>query len=120
MRAAEFIRELRQFETNGELPELDHSLPPQRPHRRRSLPSIPPRARKSPTTTSPWAASSRRSRHSRFWPETCLFAIEDDPQAGWDHVSGYRTTCYVVSPYTKRRQTISTQYNHSAWCAPLS
>jgi hypothetical protein len=49
---------------------------------------------------------------SRFWPETCLFAIEDDPQSGWDHVSGYRTTCYVVSPYTRRRQTISTQYNH--------
>ncbi|MDI9380837.1 MAG: phosphoesterase, partial [Verrucomicrobiota bacterium] len=51
--------------------------------------------------------------HSRFWPETCLFAIEDDPQAGWDHVSGYRTTCYVVSPFTKRRQTVSTQYNHA-------
>jgi hypothetical protein len=50
--------------------------------------------------------------HSRFWPETCLFAIEDDPQAGWDHVSAYRTTCYVVSPYTRRRQTVSTQYNH--------
>ena len=30
--------------------------------------------------------------HSRFWKETCIFAIEDDPQAGWDHVSGYRTT----------------------------
>jgi hypothetical protein len=52
--------------------------------------------------------------HSKFWPETCIFAIEDDPQAGWDHVSGYRTTCYVISPYTKRRQTISTQYNQTS------
>jgi hypothetical protein len=51
---------------------------------------------------------------SRFWPETCIFAIEDDPQAGWDHISGYRTTCYVVSPYTKRRQTIGTQYNQTS------
>ena len=51
---------------------------------------------------------------SRFWPETCIFVIEDDPQAGWDHVSGYRTTCFVVSPYTKRGQTISTQYNHTS------
>ncbi|MGA2656813.1 MAG: phosphoesterase, partial [Verrucomicrobiota bacterium] len=50
---------------------------------------------------------------SRFWADTCLFAIEDDPQAGWDHVSGYRTTCYVASPYTKRRQTISTPYNQA-------
>jgi hypothetical protein len=51
---------------------------------------------------------------SKFWPETCIFAIEDDPQAGWDHVSGYRTTCYVASPYTKRRQTISTHYNQTS------
>src|SRR6187401_2239227 len=40
-----------------------------------------------------------------------IFAIEDDPQAGWDHVSGYRTTAYCISPYAKRGQTISTQYN---------
>ena len=48
---------------------------------------------------------------SKFWPETCVFAIEDDPQSGWDHVSGYRTTCYVASPYTKRGTRVSTQYN---------
>ncbi|MFM8890402.1 MAG: alkaline phosphatase family protein, partial [Planctomycetia bacterium] len=40
-----------------------------------------------------------------------IFAIEDDPQNGWDHVSGYRTTCYVASPYAKRGVTVSTQYN---------
>jgi len=48
---------------------------------------------------------------SRFWPDTVLFAIEDDPQSGWDHVSGYRTTAYCVSPYTKRGQVVSAQYN---------
>lgn len=48
---------------------------------------------------------------SPFWAKTCIFAIEDDPQAGWDHVSGYRTTAYVVSPYTKRGDVVSTQYN---------
>jgi len=51
---------------------------------------------------------------SKFWKDTCLFAIEDDPQAGWDHVSGYRTTCYVVSPYTKRHAVIGTQYNQTS------
>jgi hypothetical protein len=40
-----------------------------------------------------------------------IFAIEDDPQAGWDHVSGYRTTAYCISPYTKRGEVIKTQYN---------
>jgi YVTN family beta-propeller protein len=48
---------------------------------------------------------------SRFWKETVIFGIEDDPQNGWDHVSGYRTTAYCVSPYTKRRAVVSTQYN---------
>ena len=52
--------------------------------------------------------------HSRFWKDTCLFAIEDDPQAGWDHVSGFRTTAYVASPYTKRGQVIHTQYNQTS------
>lgn len=49
--------------------------------------------------------------HSRFWPKMAIFGIEDDPQAGWDHRSGYRTTCYVASPYAKRGARISTQYN---------
>ena len=51
---------------------------------------------------------------SRFWAKTCIFAIEDDPQNGWDHVSGYRTTAYVISPYTKRSAVISTQYNQTS------
>lgn len=49
--------------------------------------------------------------HSMFWSNTCIFAIEDDPQDGWDHVSGYRTTAYVISPYTKRHAVVDTQYN---------
>jgi hypothetical protein len=49
--------------------------------------------------------------HSSFWKDTCIFGIEDDPQAGWDHVSGYRTTAYVVSPYTKRHAVVSANYN---------
>jgi YVTN family beta-propeller protein len=49
--------------------------------------------------------------HSRFWKETVIFGIEDDPQNGFDHVSGYRTTAYCISPYTKRSAVVSTQYN---------
>jgi hypothetical protein len=52
--------------------------------------------------------------HSRFWTNTCIFAVEDDPQDGWDHVSGYRTTAYVISPYTKRHTVVSTQYNQTS------
>src|SRR5690349_12820405 len=48
---------------------------------------------------------------SPFWKEMAIFGIEDDPQAGWDHVSGYRTTAYVISPFAKRKTVVSTQYN---------
>jgi hypothetical protein len=52
--------------------------------------------------------------HSKFWTNTCIFAVEDDPQNGWDHVSGYRTTAYVISPFTKRNAVVSTQYNQTS------
>lgn len=49
--------------------------------------------------------------HSSFWPNMAIFVIEDDPQAGWDHVSGYRTTAFVASPYAHRRTRVRQQYN---------
>jgi Phosphoesterase family len=52
--------------------------------------------------------------HGKFWKDTCIIAIEDDPQNGWDHVSGYRTTAYVISPFTRRGAVVSTQYNQTS------
>ncbi len=52
--------------------------------------------------------------HSRFWEKTCIFIIEDDPQDGWDHVDGHRSTCLVISPYTRRRAVIHDFYNQTA------
>ncbi len=49
--------------------------------------------------------------HSPFWKSMAIFGIEDDPQNGWDHVSGYRTTAYVISPWAKRHEVVSSQYN---------
>jgi YVTN family beta-propeller protein len=51
---------------------------------------------------------------SRFWPKTCIFIIEDDPQDGWDHVDGHRSTCLVLSPYTRRGKVISQFYNQTS------
>ena len=49
--------------------------------------------------------------HSSFWREMVIMAIEDDPQNGFDHVSGYRTTAYLAGPYVKRGEVIKTNYN---------
>jgi len=52
--------------------------------------------------------------HSTFWATTCVFVIEDDPQAGFDHVDGHRSLCWVVSPYTKRHAIVSDFYNQTS------
>ncbi len=44
------------------------------------------------------------------WKETCIFVMEDDAQAGPDHVDGHRTVCLVISPYTRRGAVDSTLY----------
>jgi phospholipase C len=51
---------------------------------------------------------------SRFWENTVIFVTEDDSQAGWDHVSAYRTVGIVISPYSQMNTTISTQYNQTS------
>jgi hypothetical protein len=51
---------------------------------------------------------------SKFWPKTCIFIVEDDPQDGWDHVDGHRSVAFVLSPYTRRGKTISHFYNQTS------
>lgn len=52
--------------------------------------------------------------HSRFWDSTVVFITEDDSQTGWDHISSYRTTCLIISPYSKLNKTIHTNYNQTS------
>ncbi|MEN0054509.1 MAG: bifunctional YncE family protein/alkaline phosphatase family protein [Mucilaginibacter sp.] len=50
---------------------------------------------------------------SRFWKNTVIFVTEDDSQAGWDHVSAYRTTGFVISPYSRLQATVKKNYNQT-------
>jgi hypothetical protein len=50
---------------------------------------------------------------SRFWKNTAIFVTEDDSQAGWDHVSAYRTTGFVISPYSRLQHKVSKNYNQT-------
>jgi hypothetical protein len=52
--------------------------------------------------------------HSRYWPETAIFIIEDDGQDGPDHVDARRTVGLVLSPYVKRGVVDSTLYSTSS------
>jgi YVTN family beta-propeller protein len=112
-RAAQFIKELRQFEQTGNFPELSIvSLP--NDHTSGTKEGCPTPAAMAADNDLAFGQIVEAVSHSRFWKETCIFAIEDDPQAGWDHVTGYRTTCYVASPYARRGAVVSTQYNQTS------
>src|SRR5205814_9670847 len=50
---------------------------------------------------------------SKFWKDTCICVVEDDPQAGFDHVDGHRTVALAISPYTRRRHVDQTNYNQT-------
>ena len=49
--------------------------------------------------------------HSRFWPQTAIFILEDDSQDGPDHIDAHRSPAYVISPYTRRGAVDSTMYS---------
>ncbi|MFL5297746.1 MAG: alkaline phosphatase family protein [Phenylobacterium sp.] len=55
-----------------------------------------------------------RVTHSKYWPQTAIFIMEDDAQDGPDHVDARRTACLVVSPYIKRGIVDSTLYTTSS------
>jgi hypothetical protein len=52
--------------------------------------------------------------HSKFWPTTAIFVVEDDAQNGPDHVDAHRTVALVISPYTRRHAVDSTLYSTSS------
>jgi len=49
--------------------------------------------------------------HSKIWPYSAIFVIQDDAQDGADHVDGHRVEALVASPYAKRGAVISSHYD---------
>jgi DNA-binding beta-propeller fold protein YncE len=49
--------------------------------------------------------------HSPFASNTLIFVIEDDVQDGPDHVDSHRGPAFVVGPYVKNGEVVSTRYN---------
>jgi DNA-binding beta-propeller fold protein YncE len=49
--------------------------------------------------------------NSQYAANTLIMVLEDDAQAGEDHVDAHRSTAYIVGPYVKQRRIVSTHYN---------
>ena len=112
-RAAQFIKELHEYERSGKLPNLIIICLPN-DHTSGTKVNSPTPAAQAADNDLAFGQIVEAISHSPFWAKTCIFAIEDDPQDGWDHVSGFRTTAYVISPYTKRNAVVGTQYNQTS------
>ena len=110
LRADYVLRELKEFEKQGDFPQLVLICLPQ-DHTSGTNPGCPTPAACVADNDLAFGRIVEALSHSKFWPEMAIFAIEDDPQAGWDHVSGYRTIAFCASPYAKRGAIVSTQYN---------
>ncbi|HYW95955.1 MAG TPA: alkaline phosphatase family protein, partial [Bacteroidales bacterium] len=112
LRADAFIKDLHTYETmeGDHLPELMIMALPN-DHTAGTRPGLPtPRAAIADNDLALGRIIEAITK-SRFWKETVIFVTEDDSQAGWDHVSPYRTVGLVISPYSVLEKTVHTPYN---------
>lgn len=114
VRADAFIKELKTYENmpGDQWPELMvMALPAD--HTGGTRPGLPtPRAMVADNDLA-LARIVEAVSKSRFWKNTVIFVTEDDSQAGWDHVSAYRTTGFVISPYSQTGKVVNTNYNQT-------
>jgi DNA-binding beta-propeller fold protein YncE len=113
LRADAFLEELREWEKTGAMPELMIMSLPSDHTAGRSAGMPTPRAYLAEHDVA-LATIIEGVSKSRFWKDTVIVGIEDDPQNGWDHVSGYRTVAFVASAWSWKRGTVSTQYNQTS------
>lgn len=113
LRMDRFLKEFRQWEAAGTMPNLVFVYLPQ-DHTAGTSPGYPTPASFIADNDLALGRLVDALSHSKFWKDTVLFANEDDPQAGFDHVDGHRSICLVVSPYTRRAKTVKQFYNQDS------
>ncbi len=109
-RVDRWLTEFREFEKNGNLPQLQVLRLPN-DHTAGTRPgSKTPRAL---VADNDWALGrmAEAVSRSRYWKDTVIFVLEDDAQNGPDHVDSHRSPCLVISAYTKRGKVDSTMYS---------
>jgi Phosphoesterase family len=112
-RADQFINELKEFERQDSFPNLMIMLLPN-DHTSGTAPGYPTPAASVADNDLALGRIVEAVSHSRFWAETCIFVVQDDPQNGFDHIDGHRTVALAISPHTRRGSLVSTNYNQTS------
>jgi YVTN family beta-propeller protein len=109
-RTARFIEELKHFEQTGDMPRLQ-IVRLGNDHTHGSTAGQPKPATYVADNDLALGQLVDRVSHSKFWPQTAIFVVEDDAQNGPDHVDAHRTVALVISPYTRRAAVDSSLYS---------
>jgi YVTN family beta-propeller protein len=99
-RADVWLERFREWERTGDMPVLQFLWLPN-DHTAGARPGLPtPRAYMADNDHALGRIIEALSK-SRFWKDTAVFVLEDDAQAGPDHVDSHRSVLLVVSPYNR-------------------
>lgn len=109
-KVADFLREMRVAERTGAWPSVMVMALPEDHTHGMSPGAFSPRAMVASNDLAIGQLVDAVS-HSKFWKDTAIFVIQDDAQAGPDHVDSHRTVGYVVSAYTRRKAVDGTHYS---------
>jgi DNA-binding beta-propeller fold protein YncE len=108
-----WLQEFRQYEANGNLPQLSIIRLPN-DHTAGTRPGAPtPRAMVAENDLALGRLIEAISSSSVYWKDSALFVVEDDAQAGPDHVDSHRSVMLVASPFAKRGFVDHTFYTTS-------
>ena len=109
-RAEHFADEIKRFEKTGDMPRLQIVRLPNDHTYGTSSGKLTPRAMVADNDLALGKFVEAIS-HSKFWPETAIFVLEDDAQNGPDHVDAHRSIAFAISPYITRHAHDSTMYS---------
>jgi hypothetical protein len=109
-RAKEFLREFNWLSTNNALPQLMIVLMPDDHTYGTAAGRRTPRSYVANNDLGVGLLVDGVS-HSKNWQDTAIFVLEDDAQAGPDHVDCHRIPALVISPYTRRHFVDHAMYN---------
>jgi DNA-binding beta-propeller fold protein YncE len=111
VRAQIFLADLQKWEVAGKMPNLVIMLLPS-DHTRGATPEYS--SAKAMVADNDLALGKvvDALSHSPFWKKMAIFVVEDDAQAGVDHVDGHRTIALAISPWIRRGHVDSTFYSH--------
>lgn len=99
-RADVWLKELKQFEAKGTMPQLQIVRLPNDHTAGASADKPTPQAYMADNDLALGRMIEGLSR-TRFWERTAVFVLEDDAQAGPDHVDSHRSVLLVVSPWAR-------------------